>query len=631
MARADRTPRTRRRRWPWVLLAFGILLAVMIGLGLLAKPMTQVKPEADAARDDLSAAEDALKAKDLPAAEQHIASARAHVDRASSLVNGFGGDVWRWVPVGGGVVQDVRHLVDALDNATSIAQISADLYPQVMSSDSLMQDGTVNVPQLEKILSGVQQAGTHLHAAAADLDAVKGSAPFVGGSIRSARDAASERLDPLLTTYDEAAPALKALPDVLGADGERVYLVAMMNPAELRYSGGATLTIATLSMDNGEASFGVPITNEDIGQAGLDIKWPKVKGNPFHSPGRTKVVNATFSPYWSQSGEELLRAWQARYGQKCDGVIAVDLQALARLMSLTGPVQAPVAGELNASNLVQVLAGSYDKFNDPAQRRAINAAVVPAFRQKLFEGGRMAQKIEILADAAKGRHFALYFRDPRVQQAFEDRHLAGDLSDTDHDYVGVFTQNINTSKADYWQHREVRSDVELKADGSADVTLTVTVDNASPPYLHQPTIDPKFGYYTRWAGSAVAMFLPKGAEVQGATQRGREFTPVVRTVLGRPYLYRKVKLAPDTSAVIQLKYTVPHAATVDGNELTYALDVDPQGLVVPENVSVTLHLPQGYGMSGTVDGWQPTGGRTLTWTDDELDTSPRFELHLSKP
>ena len=47
-------------------------------------------------------AQDALKAEDLDAAKAHVAAARSHVDEASALVNGFGGDVWRWVPVGGG-------------------------------------------------------------------------------------------------------------------------------------------------------------------------------------------------------------------------------------------------------------------------------------------------------------------------------------------------------------------------------------------------------------------------------------------------------------------------------------------------------------------------------------------------
>ena len=246
MARGTRTSGTRRRRWPWVLLALGVLVVVLVGLALLARPMLDVKPQADAARDDLAAAEDALKAKDLPTAEAHIASARVHVDDASSRVNGFGGDVWRWVPVAGGAVKDVRHLVDALDQATSIAEIGADLYPDVMESDSLVQGGTVDLDQLERILTGVNRAGQHLSAAADDLDAVKGDTPFVGSSVLAARDSARARVDPLKATYDDAAPVLDALPDVLGGDGERTYVVAMMNPAELRYSGGATLTLATL-------------------------------------------------------------------------------------------------------------------------------------------------------------------------------------------------------------------------------------------------------------------------------------------------------------------------------------------------------------------------------------------------
>jgi hypothetical protein len=611
-----------------------VLVVVLVGLALLARPMIDVKPQADAARDDLAAAEDALKAKDLPTAEAHIASARAHVDDASSRVNGFGGDVWRWVPVAGGAVKDVRHLVDALDQATSIAEIGADLYPDVMESDSLVQGGTVDLDQLGRILQGVNRAGQHLSAAADDLDAVKGDTPFVGSAVLAARDSARARVDPLKATYDDAAPVLDALPDVLGGDGDRTYVVAMMNPAEMRYSGGATLTLTTLTMRDGEATFGDPVTNEDISIGQEFIKWPKVKGNPFHSPGKNRLVNATFSPNWSQSGEELLRAWEARYGQKCDGVLAIDLPGLASLMSLTGPVQVPGVGELNAGNLVQVLAGSYDTYDTPDQRQAINASLVPAFREKLFQGGgQLTQKFQVLLDAAKGRHFAMYFRDHRLQDAFVQRHLDGDLSTTDHDYLGVFTQNIRGSKADYWQRRIVSSDVKLRADGSADVDLTVTVQNPSPPWVHtpDPANDPKTGYYTRWAGNAITVFLPKGAEVQGQARiHDLPFKPIVRQVLERPYFTRKVLLEPGGQAVLRVSYRVPDAATVDGDELAYELSIDPQSLVNPEQVDVTVHLPDGYGLSSTPVGWQMVNGRTLKYVTLGLNDSPHWTIDLSK-
>ena len=496
-----------------MLLAFGLLLFVLVGLALLAKPMLQVKPEADAARDELAAAQDAIQAEDLPTAKAHVAAARVHVQEASDRVNGFGGDVWRWVPIAGGAVKDVRHLVGALDQATSLAEIGTEVYPDLMQSDTLVQNATVDLEQLDEILTALNRAGQHLHAASEDLDAVNGNTPLIGDKVLDARDAARERIEPLRATYDDAEPVLDALPDVLGADGESTYIVAIMNPAELRYSGGATLTLVPMTMTDGKIEFGGTLTNEDVSAGAEKIKWPKVKGNPFHSPGKTRVVNATFSPYWSQSGEELLRAWEVRYGQKADGVIAVDLQALARLMDLTGPVQAPGVGELNSTNLVKVLAGSYDTYDTVEQRKAINEAVVPAFREKLFQGGQFAEKFQVLATAAKGRHFAMYFRDPRLQDAFVKRGLSGDLSDTEHDYLGVFTQNLNSSKADYWQTRIVDSDVKLNADGSADVDLTVTVQNPSPPWVHadvpDPSQDPRFGYYTRWAGNSIAVFLPR--------------------------------------------------------------------------------------------------------------------------
>ena len=123
--------------------------------------------------------------------------------------------------------------------------------------------------------------------------------------------------------------------------------------------------------------------------------------------------------------------------------------------------------------------------------------MVPAFREKLFQGGQFAEKFQVLAKAAQGRHFALYFRDDRLQKAFVKRGLSGDLSETDHDYLGVFTQNTNSSKADYWQHRVLESDVTLAADGIAEVALTVTVQNPSPPWVHNAVPDPSPGPQVR--------------------------------------------------------------------------------------------------------------------------------------
>ena len=104
------------------------------------------------------------------------------------------------MPVGGGAIQDVRHLVGALDQATSIAEIGTEVYPELMQSDSLVLDAQVDLEQLDGILTSLNQAGLHLHAATEDLDAVEGDTPFIGDTLRDARDDARAKIEPL--THD---------------------------------------------------------------------------------------------------------------------------------------------------------------------------------------------------------------------------------------------------------------------------------------------------------------------------------------------------------------------------------------------------------------------------------------------
>jgi hypothetical protein len=175
--------------------------------------------------------------------------------------------------------------------------------------------------------------------------------------------------------------------------------------------------------------------------------------------------------------------------------------------------------------------------------------------------------------------------------------------------LGVFTQNLNGSKADYWQSRRVSSSVHLLPDGSARERATIQVSNPAPPYT-QPTKDPHSGYVTRWLGFSFAAFLPRQTTLTSLVMDGRVLrhaalaTPTIPTVYNRPYVSHARMLGPGKTATFVVKYRAQGVADVAENgDLTYHLAMDPQGLVNSQTNEVTLQIPGGYHFGTLPSGW----------------------------
>lgn len=617
-ARAGQRRKPRGSRAPKIVLVVLGLLVLGVVLVVLALPLLSVRSDGNAARTNLTAALTELRSGDLASATAYVEDARADVESAAAAAGGTRLGILGKVPVVGGAVADVRNLVDALDQAVAVAEVGVDIYPEVLGEDAdIIRDGVVDLSALVRVIAAADVVSDHLGRAHASLDLIEGGTPVVGATIGDARDSALEQVVGLETTLDAYRPLLEVMPSLLGSDEPASYLIAVMNPSELRASGGATLSLAEMTIEAGRVTFGESGNTTDFTDSNEPIAWEHVPDNPWHTEPVSKLVNATFSPNWSTSGEELLRAWEVTTGRAPQALVALDTQALAGLFKITGPAQVEGYGQLTAANLVERLVGSYDDFKSVDERKRVNEAIIPVLREKLLDGGKFVQKAQSLVASAEGRHVVTYFRDPAVQAVAVDLGLGGDLSTTPQDYLGVFTQNTNASKVDFWGQRQIASDVTLNADGSADVAVTVTLTNPTPPYARQGD-DPQIGYFTRWSLPLFVTYLPMGAELTEMTVGGAVVQPALSTERGRPYLRQLVTVAPTGSQVVTMRYRVPQAAVPDGDGgLRYALDVDPQGTVNPAAVSVVLRLPEGYREAGIVGDWTVEPDLTLTLASDD--------------
>lgn len=599
----------------------------MVVLALLAVPFLRAPSHAQTARAELEAAKAALSSGDFATAADAVERARHHADEVQDAMQGAGGDIWARVPVLGGPVSDARHLGDALDHLTSVAEVAVEAWPQVNGDRStLLSDGRVHLPTLERLSDQVATVSDELAAASADLDQVEADSVVGGRRLADVRDEAMGLVTPARDGIDALAPVIDTLPGLLGSENERKFVIAMLNPSELRYSGGAVLALSLLTTENGRFDVSPAFDSAESPAFFRPYYWLKVKGNPFHR-GRQSVQTATYAPSWPVSGNELLNAFRSLRGRPGAGVIALDTVALGRLLEFTGPLEVPGYPTLTSENFVFETVGNYDAHPDPIERRGLNKALAPAFTGALLEPVDAVEKLMAIHELAQARHFAVYFRDPVPQKAFADLGLAGDLPDTEHDYIGVFTQNTNISKADYWQRRSVTSKVMLRANGSARVRMRIAIHNDSPPPAPGAYEQRGQSYTTRWNGMSVAAFLPMGADLLSARLDGNAvpFTP--RQYFGRPFVRRTIDFPPQSRRTYALVYDVPAAAVVgDDGELTYRLDATPQGMVDPQALKVSVQWPKGYDVDELPEGWTRSGPGRAAYDNPGLVTQPSFSI-----
>lgn len=605
----------------WLLLSLALLGVLVVALGLSAWQLRGAPADARQAQDELTHATSALGNGDAEVAWEHVHAAREHVDDVKGATHGPGGWLWSKAPLIGSGVSDARHLASAMDELTSALEVTEGLYPQVSGEESeLLEKGSVHLGVLEEALGGLDEIGRHVREAEEHLNAVKGTNSYVGETTADARDTALAKVEPAVSTLDRLDPLLERLPEMLGGDGRKQYVVALMNQAEMKYSGGSTLTFSHFGLDSGDMKRGR--VRDTLTSAPLfkTLTWPKVEGNTLAADGGRRITHASIAPSWSVAGEELLRPWDTITRMETDGVLALDMQAIAEVLRVAGPLEVPGFGEVNADNVVRVTSGDYDRFPREEQRRRkrLNRALIPAFMDRVFSGVDFVSTMRALDTAAKGRHLAFYVRDDEVREAMQTLGFAGDLSETEHDYLGFFTQNMVGSKADYFQAKSLKSDVRLRPDGSARVTLEATVLNEGPSTVAgdlsaytDPTLDATY-----------AAFLPKGAKVREAvavTPTGE--VPIeggTQEFFGRSFLTHRQVLAAEQAATLRLTYDVPQAAVASGDALTYRLDVDPHPTVKAEQVDVTVRWPKGFSADELPEGWRRTPKGAARWSVDAL-------------
>ncbi|MDQ3979878.1 MAG: DUF4012 domain-containing protein [Actinomycetota bacterium] len=495
-------------------------------------------------------------------------------------------------------------LVQLIDDSRLAAAAGRDLLRQVEAETQASRVQAGRIP-----LDGLRRMGGSVRQASGTLSGLVRPEVELWGPLGDARRQFDDQAQSTAARLDRAAELLDAALGFFGAEAPRRYFLAFQNNAEMR-DQGMVLSYGILRFTDG--AFALERTGS-IGELTLNRPAPTPIPPGTHAvfgslaPTQTwQSVNATAD--FAFTGRAIVDMYQQATGTALDGVVGIDVPALAGLLRVIGPVGIEgLAEPITDANVARVvLKDFYEGIETEAQNRARRerlADVVRAVLTRLtqVENDPLGLGRE-LGRAAAGGHLRLWSADADEEEAFERNGLGGapgvELPDrTFH----VAIQNRTATKLDYYINSRVEQNVELTESGDARVLTTVVVENSLPPgsppsfaigpdsQMSQP------GEYAAW----LILWSPAGAQQPGAVEES-----------GLQLSHHVVIVNPGERKELTFRETVIPNAVRDGE---FTLRLVPQPRLAPIPLEVNLRA----------DGWEVEGSpswagpwdsiKNLTW------------------
>ncbi len=658
-------PDTTRRSTGTVFAVLGVLVAVVVGgfvvwlqVGL-AYSLALLGSGGLGLQDHLSRAATSLTAGDYPAGEVEYERA---VESTRVLEQSVGRPQVRFLEQFQGfatAVENWEHVVAAAGHITSATGELIGLYGDLAGqkdSEKIFSDGAIDIERLESVAPRVDFVLDDLAQAEANLVAIEANGVWTE-QLDDIRNRALEEMRPVATAVEVLVDISPLLPSALGADGPRRYLIAIGNQAEMRASFGAPLTLVMVEFDDGRIS--IPIkgqtSTELFPPLNARVQWFGPAYNPFfkgNQRNRPFVVSNTH-PNLLFSAQEMAGSWAGGNYPEVDGVVALDLTAIAAVLDATGPIESPVYGTVTGDQIGQILLiDAYAEFgqDDAVARQQANQQLLDELLGRILSGDDLVNTVQAIASTAPGRHFQVWMKDSALEQLALDAGAAGVVEAPESgDWSAMYTQNGNQSKVDVFQQRNQLVVVSLSDDGSARVRQQLTLTNATPADRPEGPAD-RVGYETSWLKNAYILYVPRAAQNYRVDYpqdfNVRPFSGHGRRQLGGGWIddgfgNTMIRIvgwtAPGAQTAVTVSYDLPAGTfstdQVAGQEqseeptrLEYRLNALPQALFTDPTLTVQVTPPAGWSPVA-VPGMKVSEG-TVTVSavlDRPLDIGIRFE------
>ena len=485
----------------------------------------------------------------------------------------------------------------------------------------------ISEEQKKDILQKLYQSPPELQAVKAEIDLAAyaiDQIPKKGllGPLKRAIQPIKDDFPTIKQLVDKIVPIIEILPQVSGYPEEKTYLFLLQNNAELRPTGGFIGTYGIIKVKNAEVKYFETDNIYNLDNIGKDYLFidPPWQYQKYMGSTQWLMRDSNWSPNFPEAAEKALWFYEQEGGEEknIDGVIAVTPEFIKDLIKVVGSVT--VDGiEFTPENFTEII--QYE-----VEQAFVAKGISDAERKKII--GKIGSQLleDLLAlpkdswqllwaeyiDNVSEKHILLYMTDPELQQTALEQNWAGEIVQTNSDYLYIVDCNLASLKTDPGVIRTITYNVERDSNNDLIADLNIHYKNEGT-FNWKST---RYRTYTR-------IIVPMGSELleydgvmendklhgggAGQVETTQEWN---KTVFGG-----FISVEPKQEGSLHYKYKLP--STVEENG--YELYIQKQGGTNNHNLNINLNLGQKINNINSIDNFTKRGDNTVTF-EGQLDS-----------
>lgn len=333
-----------------------VLLGVLGGVGAAALfSAKDLKAQASEVLTYVDSMSESVKAQDFNSASE---SAQQIANLSGDMSDKLSSPLWTavsFVPVVGQDITSARTVVGSLNDVAN--QVLVPMMDTIASnplSEFITSDKTINAQAVSQLFGALASAAEPMQEC---TDTIEDVPAFHISMLEEKMGPVREKLVKVNGLVQKAADLAPLAESILGAKGDRVYLIAAQNSTEMRASGGFPGSIGALRITNGKIELDDFSTVYDVmadrtsDAMGVTDQEKALFGESFMMVPR----DAGMDPDFTRVAEIWASAYTEKTGVALDGVISVTPAVVQDLLAISGPITLADGMTLDGSNATKVL------------------------------------------------------------------------------------------------------------------------------------------------------------------------------------------------------------------------------------------------------------------------------------